>query len=57
MVCTFPAAVFHLNDRTSVFFPSALLPDWLYAATFILVVTPFATNPLLYVVSDPNYKR
>ena len=24
---------------------------------FVLVMTPFAANPLIYVVSDPNYRR
>ena len=24
---------------------------------FVLVMTPFATNPFIYVVSDPNYRR
>ena len=24
---------------------------------FVLVMVPFAANPLIYVVSDPNYRR
>ena len=57
VVCTFPAVLFTLNDKTDVLFPSQSLPEWCYAVSYILVVTPFAANPLIYVVSNPNYRR
>ena len=57
VVCTFPAVIFTLNDKTDFLFPSSSLPEWCYAVSYILVVTPFAANPLIYVVSNPNYRR
>ena len=57
VVCTFPAVIFTLNDKTHFLFPSSSLPEWCYALSYILVVTPFAANPLIYVVSNPNYRR
>ena len=46
-----------LNDKTDYLFPSSLLPAWCYVTLFVLVVVPFATNPLIYVVSNQNYRR
>ena len=57
VVCTFPAVLFTLNDKTDFLFPAPSLPEWCYAVSYILVVTPFAANPLIYVVSNPNYRR
>ena len=49
--------IFTLNDKTNFLFPSSNLAEWCYAASYILVVLPFATNPLIYVVSNQNYRR
>ena len=57
IICTFPAVIFTLNDKTNFLFPSSNLAEWCYAASYILVVLPFATNPLIYVVSNQNYRR
>ena len=57
VLCTFPAVLFTLNDKTDFLFPSQSLPEYCYAVSYILVVTPFAANPLIYVVSNPNYRR
>ena len=56
-ICTFPAVVCSLNDKTDYLFPSSVLPAWCYVTLFVLVVVPFATNPLIYVVSNQNYRR
>ena len=48
--------VVHLNDQLE-FFPSTSIPDWINISLFVLCVVPTNTNPLLYVVSDPKYRR
>lgn len=57
VVCTFPAMILCLNDKTDFFFSSASVPEWCYIICFVLVVVPFSTNPLIYVVSNQNYRR
>jgi len=57
LICCLPAAILHFNDRTSILFWPSAVPDWLNSVSFVLLVTPFATNPLIYVASDPNYRR
>ena len=57
VVCTFPAMICSLNDKTNFFFDSASLPEWCFLTFFVLVVVPFATNPLIYVASNQNYRR
>ena len=57
VLCTFPAAILHLNDSTDILFQSSSVPDLVNIPLFVLAMLPFATNPLLYVVSDSNYRR
>ena len=57
ILCTFPSAFLSLNDKTNFFFPSTSFPAWFDFLLYILAMAPFATNPLLYVVSDINYRR
>ena len=54
--CTFPAVVLHLNDQLE-FFKTKAVPDWITIFLFVLAMVPTTTNPLLYVVSDPKYRR
>ena len=56
-LCTFPAAILELNDKTDIFFKSTSVPDWINISLFVLAMVPTSTNPLLYVVSDPKYRR
>ena len=75
ILCTFPACLLSLNDKTDLFWPARqaelclldntgingllgrLVPAWLEFTLYTLAMAPFATNPLLYVVSDSNYRR
>jgi len=57
ILCTFPGIILSWNDKTDMFFISSSSPTWLDCFVYILAMTPFSTNPLLYVVSDINYRR
>ena len=50
----------HLNDKTGILFHSSMVPNWVNISLntlTTLAMVPFATNPLIYVVSDQNYCR
>jgi len=56
VACVLPATLLHLNERSNIWAPSTV-PIWGNVVAFALLMTPFATNPLIYVASDRNYRR
>ena len=46
-----------INGVDSLWRDVKVFNEYCYAVSYILVVTPFAANPLIYVVSNPNYRR